>query len=135
MFQLELYDRKGQELKLGDIVKVSNGKYFSFYAEVKYLQNEGIITPFHTFSFHSFEKVDAVPDHATRSTEERYGIWYTHTPEKDTEDEAKAAEKYLMDWRQCEHLLGSRCFRISVADNQLRAVVDVEELKQLKLDL
>ena len=80
MFNLELYDRKGVKLKLGDIVKVSNRHNFNFYAEVKYLPNEGVITPFHTFSFHSFEKVDAVPEHAVKSTEDRYNIWYTHTP-------------------------------------------------------
>jgi hypothetical protein len=114
MFKLELYDRLGNKLNMGDIVKISDGKNFSFYAEVKYLENEKCITPFHTFSFHSFEKVDAVPEHAKKSTEERYNIWYTHSPEKDEKEAAEYAEKYLIDWRQCEHLLEKRCFRIEL---------------------
>ena len=114
MFILELYDRIGNKLNLGDIVKVSNGKEFSFYAEVKYLESEKIITPFHTFSFHSFEKVEKVPEHAKKSTEERYNIWYTNAPEIDEKEAANYAEKYLIDWRQCEHLLESRCYRIQL---------------------
>lgn len=114
MFVLELYDRIGNKLNLGDIVKVSNGKEFYFYAEVKYLEKENIITPFHTFTFHSFEKVDKVPEHAKKSTEERYNIWYTYSPELDEKEAADCAEKYLIDWRQCEHLLESRCYRIQV---------------------
>lgn len=107
MFKLKLLDRNGNTLKIGDIVKISNGKEFTFYAEVKYLEKEKVITPFHTFSFHSFEKVDKVPEHAVKSTEERYDIWVTH----DTEVDNSAAEKYLMSWRECEHLLES-CFKI-----------------------
>lgn len=42
MFKLTLHDRKGIELKEGDIVAISNssgwreGRYFNFYAEVKW---------------------------------------------------------------------------------------------------
>ena len=114
MFKLELYDRAGNKLNLGDIVKVSNGREFSFYAEVKYLENEKVITPFHTFSFHSFEKVESVPEHAKKSNEERYNIWYTHSPELDEKDAAEHANKYLIDWRQCEHLLEKKCFRVEL---------------------
>lgn len=112
MFKLELYDRIGNKLKIGDIVKVSNRDQFNFYAEVKYLEKEHCITPFHTFSFHSFEKVDKVPENAIKSTEERYGIWYTNAPESDQKEATERAERYLLDWRQCEHLLGNGCFRI-----------------------
>lgn len=112
MFKLELYDRIGNKLKIGDIVKVSDGKGFTFFSEVKYLENEKVITPFHTFSFHSFEKVNKVPEHAKLSTEERYDIWYTHSPEIDEKEAADHANKYLIDWRKCEHLLKQRCFRI-----------------------
>jgi len=114
VFKLNLYDRKGNKLKLGDIVKVSDGRQFQFFAEVKYLKDEEVITPFHTFSFHSFEKVDCVPDDAVKSTEERYDIWYLPNPKKDIAEYVKAAENYLMDWRQCEHLLESRCYRIKM---------------------
>lgn len=113
MFKLQLFDRLGNALNIGDTVKVSNGHNFSFYAEVKFLEKEQCITPFHTFSFHSFEKVDKVPEHAIKSTEERYNVWYTHSPEADPKESAAIAEKYLIDWRQCEHLLQSRCFRIT----------------------
>lgn len=113
MFQLELFDRLGNKLNIGDIVKISNGREFTFYAEVKYLTRERIITPFHTFSFHSFEKVDKLPDNVTKSTEERYGIWFHHNPEKDEKAVRGYFEKYLLDWRQCEHLLEQRCFQIT----------------------
>jgi len=114
MFKLELFDRKGNKLNLGDIVKVSNGRNFSFYAEVKYLEDEKLITPFHTFSFHSFEKVDSIPEHAVKSNEERYDIWYTHNPELDEKESEEYASRYLSDWRHCEHLLENRCFKIEL---------------------
>ncbi len=115
MFKLNLFDSIGAKLEIGDIVAVSDHRgNFTFYAEVKYLEDEQIITPFHTFSFHSFTKVDKVPEHAMKSTEERYNIWYTNNPEHNSEEITKLAEKYLLDWRQCEHLLHSRCFRIEL---------------------
>jgi hypothetical protein len=112
MFTLHLYDRKGNELKEGDIVKISNGREFTFYAEVKYIAEERIITPFHTFSFHSFEKVDNLPEGAIRSTEERYGIWYL-PGEKEQDNEAESYEQYLSEWRQCEYLIDKRYWRIT----------------------
>lgn len=114
MFTLELYDRIGNKLSLGDIVKVSNGREFTFFAEVKYLESEKVITPFHTFSFHSFEKVETIPEHAKKSTEERYNIWYTYSPELDEKESAEYANKYLISWRVCEHLLEERCFRVEI---------------------
>ena len=114
IFKLKLYDRKHQPLSIGDIVKVSNGRgEFTFYSEVKFLEDEKKIAPFHTFSFHSFEKVDSVPDHAKQSTETRYKIWYTHEPENDTAE--KLFEKYLTDWRACEHLLDQSAFTLEPA--------------------
>lgn len=113
MFTLELYDRKGVKLELGDIVKVSDGRDFHFFAEVKYLESEQCITPFHTFSFHSFEKVDSVPENAIKSTEGRYNIWYVENPEIDNYKES--AERYLIDWRACEHLLEKKVFRIRLS--------------------
>jgi hypothetical protein len=104
MFTLKLYDRKGIELGIGDIVEISDGKTFTFYAEVKYLEKEKVITPFHTFSFHSFEKVDKVPEFAIKSTEERYNIWYVQNDDRIEDKGAGEAERYLMDWRCCEHL-------------------------------
>lgn len=112
MFILKIYDRKGKELKIGDTVKVSDRKDFKFYAEVKYLEKEKVLTPFHTFSFHSFEKVDGIPEGATKSTEERYGIWYFPDPEKD--ESAQDFETYLMEWRACEHNIGKGFFKIEL---------------------
>lgn len=111
-FMLTLYDRKGQQLNMGDIVKVSLRGQFQFYSEVKYLEEEKAIAPFHTFSFHSFEKVDSAPEGAKLSTETRYKIWYVQDPEND--EEADSFEKYLMDWRSCEHELEKACFRIEL---------------------
>jgi hypothetical protein len=113
MFTLELFDRLGQKLNLGDIVKVSNGKDFTFFAEVKYLAEEQIISPFHTFCFHSFEKVNEVPESAVKGSETRYKIWYNPIPAKDSKESARLAEKYLTDWRVCERLLEQRVFRIN----------------------
>jgi hypothetical protein len=115
MFKLILQDRKGNALNMGDIVKVSDGRYFKFYAEVKYLDKEKCITPFHTFSFHSFEKVDSVPENAIQSTEERYKIWYVPDEYAQADDEPDTGEKYLMDWRTCEHLLEQSCYRIELS--------------------
>jgi len=124
MFILELYDRNGTKLNIGDIVKVSDGRYFNFYAEVKYLEEEEAITPFHTFSFHSFEKVEKVPDNAIKSKEERYNIWYIgrDSAEEDREEIVKQAEKYLMDWRHCEHLLNENYFKIKQIEARLEKI-------------
>lgn len=110
MFKLSLYDRNGIELSEGDIVRVSNGRQFTFYSEVKYLPDERAIAPFHTFSFHSFEKVERVPENAIESTEDRYKIWWLAESEDDPNPEL--AEKYLIDWRQCEHLLEKKVYQI-----------------------
>ncbi len=115
MFTLELYDRKGVKLELGDIVKVSDGRDFHFFAEVKYLESEQCITPFHTFSFHSFEKIDSVPENAIKSTEERYNIWYFHTLEAEQDKKAEEFRDYLMSWRECEIELKKRAFRIRLS--------------------
>ncbi len=63
------------------------------------------------------EKVDNVPDHAIQCSEERYKIWYTHLPDVTSAEARQYAEKYLMDWRQCEHLLEEKCFRIKLEEN------------------
>lgn len=117
MFTLELFDRNGVKLQLGDIVKISNGKSFDFYAEVKYLPEEQIITPFHTFSFHSVVRVDEVPENAVKSSEERYNVWYL--PGRDQIDtDPEAGEKYLQSWRACEYKLNQNIFRIRLQDSQ-----------------
>ena len=116
MFILKLYDRKGKELKEGDIVKVSDGKHFLFFSEVKYLEDERVIAPFHTFSFHSFEKVNNVPANAVMGKEERYNLWYVSSDSAEIDDdgysEGKQISAYLEDWRECERLLETKCYRI-----------------------
>lgn len=113
MFILTLHDRNGKELALGDIVKViSSGSYehnMNTYAEVKWLREEHSISPFHTFSFHEFEKVDKLPDGAVESKQEtRYKIWFVEGRDYDI----PRHEKYLLDWRSCEYFLEERIFRI-----------------------
>jgi len=110
MFILNLQDRDGKELKEGDIVAISNGREFSFYCEVKFLEKEQAIAPFHTFSFHSFKKVDRVPEGAIKSSEERCNIWYVPNAEED--NESKSFERYLISWRECEIALEKRAFII-----------------------
>lgn len=114
MFKLELYDRLGQKLNIGDFVKVSNGKEFTFFSEVKWLEAQKVLTPFHTFSFHSFEKIDAIPDGAEKSLNEDYDIWYTNSPELDPIESANQFNEYLMSWRECERLIEKNCFRIEL---------------------
>ncbi len=117
MFKLKLFDRNKKELQEGDIVKISDGRRFTFWCQVKYLDDEKVIAPFHTFSFHSFVKVNEVPANATKSTEERYNIWYVYDEDAEADKEANLFEKYLSDWRVCEHLIDGRCFDIEKTDN------------------
>lgn len=117
-FILKLYDRIGNELNTGDIVKISDRKLFTFFCEVKYLEKEKIITPFHTFSFHSFEKVDSIPENAIKSTEERYNIWFMPNQSGEFDSNAEDFLKYLMSWRECEHHLEKRSWRIERCTNQ-----------------
>jgi hypothetical protein len=113
MFVLKLFDRLGNELSEGDIVKISDGERFSFYSEIKYLESENVIAPFHTFSFHSMEKVDRVPEIATKSTEERYGIWYVCIDDSESDNKSlEDFQNYLMSWRECEYAINDRCWRI-----------------------
>lgn len=111
MFILKLYDRLGTELKEGDFVKVSNGKSMTFFAEVKYIESEGIITPFHTFSFHSFEKVDKLPDNAIKCDEDRYEIYYMNNEEED--NNASDYQNYLLTWKECEYHIEKRSWSIA----------------------
>jgi hypothetical protein len=118
---LTIHDRKGNELKFGDIVKVScrdrGANYFTFFAEVKYLEKEQCITPFHTFAFHSCEKVDKVPDNAVESSSEgRYKIWYQQGEDAEQDPEPEKYDRYLMEWRECEHLLEEKIFRIGIQE-------------------
>lgn len=115
-FKLVLKDSHGKKLKEGDIVQIfSNSKRNTshFFAEVKYLPDEKIIAPFHTFSFHSFKKVKEVPDTAQRANEKRYKVWYEQFDEHVDEDKFKlSGEKYLISWRECEHKINDRVYDI-----------------------
>ena len=103
MYKLQLHDRNGEPLNEGDIVKISNGKSFVFYSEVKYIEKEQSIAPFCTFSFHSFVKVNQVPKQAIRMKESRYKCWYL--PDTDIDNSGEVGNDYLIQWRNCEHLL------------------------------
>lgn len=115
MFKLTLHDRKGTELKQGDIVKISDRHHFTFFCEVKYLEKEKVLAPFHTFSFHSFEKVDAVPANALKSSEERYGIWYLQPENAEEDPNSETFHQYLMSWRECESMINHRSYRIELS--------------------
>lgn len=110
MFKLTIHDRNGVELKEGDFVKVFSGGGYVFFSEVKYDDKEGYLYPFHTFSFHSVEKVDKVPENAILSNEERYRCWFLDELEEVNED--GSFNKYLTSWRECEIRLEKSCFRI-----------------------
>lgn len=111
MFELTLYDSKGIKLHIGDIVKVEGNNEVTFYTEVKWLEKEKAISPFHTFCFHSIEKVDGLPKNAQKSeSEDRFDLWYTY-PDSECK---RNVEQYLSGWRECENLLEKRCFRIEL---------------------
>ena len=112
MFKLKLYDRNGVELHEGDIVRISNSGLFNFFAEVKYLEAENAIAPFHTFVFASVEKIDAVPEGATKAREDRYNVWYVADGEAAVDEQAKENNDYLWSWRELEHQIDARCWRI-----------------------
>lgn len=112
MFVLKLKDSNGTDLNIGDIVQVKNSRGTTFYSEVKYLEYEETITPFHSFAFHCIIKVDKVPDNAIKTDrEERFNMWYCP-------DEKEVSEKdfhnYIMDWRACERRLEDKCFCIQL---------------------
>ena len=113
MFILTLHDRNGVELKLGDLVKISNGRRFTFFSEVKWLEKEQVIAPFNTFSFHSFEKVDKIPEKAVkRIVEGDYDCWYLYDEDAEDDSYADQARSYLKSWRDLEMLIESRAYRI-----------------------
>lgn len=120
MFILTVHDREGTELKDGDIVAVSGHNHgdnrFKFFAEVKWIPEKQVLTPFHTFTFHSFLKVDKVPDGAVPFKDDMadYKIWYICDSEVDTK--ARDYERYLIDWRDCERLIENHIFRIRKID-------------------
>jgi len=55
MFKLTIHDRNGAKLEEGDIVKISN-RTMTFFSEVKYLEPEKVLTPFHTFVLAKLKK-------------------------------------------------------------------------------
>lgn len=110
-FFLTLHDRNGVELKEGDYVKIIEHGRFQFFCQITYLPKEQVIAPFHTFSFMSLEKVKSLPKEAIKSTEERYNIWYLPNAEE-FEQTDQQFNDYLLEWRQCEHHLDKRCWRI-----------------------
>ncbi len=112
MFILKLFDRLGNEINEGDIVKISNKGYFNFFCEVKFIHEEMIIAPFHTFCFHSFEKVSEVPKDAILSSEKRYNVWYLNDKDAQKDDNHGDFENYLMSWRECEYHIGQKSYRI-----------------------
>lgn len=111
-FQLTIHDREGTQLNIGDIVMVSNRNEFTFYSEVKWIEERQVLAPFHTFSFHSFLKVDKVPDHAIKGNNPDYDIWYLEIPEVD--DNAAEFSEYLSSWRECERQIEKAAFRIKL---------------------
>jgi hypothetical protein len=117
---LTIHDKNGTELKFGDIVKIevnTSGSHYTFYSEVKYLPESKSIAPFHTFAFHGFEKVDKLPDNVDQLEEPRYRCWmHKHDESEDDAPQKEAYSKYLMEWRECEHLLAEKIFQIHIGE-------------------
>jgi hypothetical protein len=112
MFILTVHDRNGVELKEGDLVKISNGREFAFYSGVKWLEKEKALAPFDTFTFHSFEKVDSIPENAEKSTNESYNIWFALSDNTEYDGKADEFENYLMSWRRIDVAVKNRSYQI-----------------------
>lgn len=115
MFIVKLKDRNGRPLRLGDIVKISDGKRITFFVRVTWLPEIKKLVPFHTFSFHSIEyvgdNVEVLPDGIVQCVEPRFDCWFM--PGTNLDASAKAHEQYLMEWRKCENVLES-CYDIEL---------------------
>jgi hypothetical protein len=107
MFTLKIYDRKGTELKQGDLVKISDGRRITFYSEFRYIEETGTFHPFHTFSWHSVEKVDCLPEGLLPS-KVKAPVPYWYFPDLDEDKEGKNFDDYYQGWKECERLLD--CF-------------------------
>lgn len=120
MLLLTIHDKNGTELNFGDIVKVESyscGRHYTFFSEVKYLPESQSIAPFHTFAFHGVEKVDKLPDGAVQMDEQRYRCWMLFHEDTENSPSEKSYSRYLMEWRECEHLLSEKIFRIHIAED------------------
>lgn len=117
---LTIHDKHGNELNFGDIVKIETNQssvHYTFYAEVKYLPESQSIAPFHTFAFHNIEKVDHLPDGAIQLDETRYRCWmHYHDEEEEFAPKKESYSRYLIEWRECEHLLSEKIFRVHLTE-------------------
>jgi hypothetical protein len=118
MIILKIFDREGTELAFGDIVKISDGKKFTFFCEVKYLEKARSIAPFHTFSFHSVVKVDKFPDNAIKCKDPDYDYWYLYHGDAEDDGKAEDFDQYLLSWKECERLIDKSCFQIFTVENK-----------------
>lgn len=109
MFRLRFYDCDGIEVTEGDIVQIFAKNEIIFYSEVKYLEDEQVIVPFHNFAWYRFKKVDSIPLFAIKSDETRFQLWYN----PDADHNYKASQELLWSWKDCEVLLEKRCWRIT----------------------
>ena len=116
MFKLILMDREGKKLKIGDLVKVSDGRGFSFYAKIQYDKKSKTIAPFHTFSFHSFLKVDKLPKNAIERTDRNFTYWFVHNPESDLDVHQTTTRNYVLSWLECERALKESCYCIELIE-------------------
>lgn len=112
MFILTIHDRNGVELKEGDLVKISNGREFTFYSEVKWLEKEKVLAPFDTFSFHSFEKVDSIPPNAKKSNIESHNVWFALADNTEYDGKADAFKNYLTSWWRINVGIENRSYQI-----------------------
>lgn len=133
-FILKIFDRKGNELNEGDIVKIFNTERCQFFAEVKFLEKENAIAPFYTFSFSEVEKVAKLPAKAKPclpEPDQRYKVWYL----EDEEESKQMHEQYLIQWLECEYALKNRMFRIERDQKEIPAPPTDISKEQLTLEL
>jgi hypothetical protein len=109
MFKLRFFDCDQVEVMEGDIVKIYAGNATIFYSEVKYLEDEKVIVPFHNFAWYRFKKVDTIPLFAIKSDESRFDLWY----EPDAKHNYKVPQELIWSWKDCEVLLEKRCWQIT----------------------
>jgi hypothetical protein len=114
MFILKLNDRNGLELNENDFVKISNGKSFDFFSQVKYIEETKSIIPFSVFTFHSIVKIDSIPLNAVKSKLADYDVWYLYNDDAEADNDSFLYDNYLRSWRECELKLEDRCFKIEL---------------------
>lgn len=118
MFRLKLYDILGQELHIGDIVRIRGNYEVTFFCKVEYDKERGILHPFHTFSFHRVAKIDKLPEGVIETKDNGRTYWYFREKQNENQvpNKSDRVMEYLVSWRECESNLKTYMYRIELEE-------------------